>query len=153
MVTRIILLLGVFAALFAVACGGNDTPSTDSTATRAPSISAAATNTPEGAYVIVEPKAGPPGTEVTVTGSGWEPGALIDVTGALEPGATGDPYKTVTSAADGSFTARFRLEATPDGTTLSTGRYDLIARSASTQVTIPFIVETRHPITGSGPTG
>lgn len=102
---------------------------------------------------MVEPKAGPPGIQVTVRGTGWEPGVLIDVTGELAAGITADPYETVVSGQDGSFSARFRLEAAPDGATLNTGRYNLIARSASTQVTIPFLVETRRPIGASGPNG
>jgi hypothetical protein len=153
MVTRILLLLGALTAVLAVACGGGDNSSSASTATQLPALSAAPTSTPQGAYAIVEPREGPPGTEITVTGHNWEPGVLVDITGALDPGVTGNPYKTVTSSSDGSFTAQFRLESKADGTDLSTGRYDLIASSASTKVTIPFLVETRHPITGSGPTG
>ena len=153
MVTRTAFLLGLvgIVMLLAGACGGSDKPT--ASATRAPEIIAAATSTPAGPHAIVEPNAGPPGTEVTVRGSGWEPGSLIDVTGALAPGATADPYKTVVSAADGSFSASFRLEAMPDGTALSTGRYDLIARSPTAEVSVPFLVETKRPVTGTGPNG
>ena len=150
MVTRIALLLSV-VALFIAACGGDDAPAGSDTT--APSIGAAATSTPTGPRVIVEPNSGPPGTEVTVRGSGWEPGVLIDLTGELAPGTTADPYETVLSGADGSFIARFRLEATPDGDALSTGRYNLIAHSSSIEVTIPFLVETRRPVGSSGPSG
>ncbi len=151
MVTRILLLLGAILAVFAVSCGGgSDAPAT---ATKAPSISAAPTNTPTGPQAAIDPKAGPPGTEVTVTGSGWAPGVSIDLTGDLKPGATGKAYETVTAGLDGSFSARFRLETTAGGETLATGRYNLIARSSDTEVTIPFLVETRRPVGGTGPTG
>ena len=129
MVTRIVFLLGLIA-VFATACGsgGDDAPA--ATATRAPTIGASAsTSTPSGPNAAVEPRSGPPGIVVTVRGSGWEPGVLIDLTGELAPGATAD------------------------GAQLSTGRYNLIARSPANQVTIPFLVETRRPIGGSGPQG
>jgi hypothetical protein len=152
MVTRIALLLGLIA-LFITACGGggNDTPAPS--ATQAPASNNAATRTPAGPQAVVEPKSGPPGTEVTVRGTGWEPGVLIDLTGELAPGATADPYETVLTGQDGSFSASFRLEKTPDGTALTTGRYNLIARTTSSQVTIPFLVETRRPVGASGPQG
>ena len=153
MVTRIVFLLGIIA-VFSTACGsgGDDAPA--ATATRAPTIGASASaSTPSGPNAAVEPRSGPPGIEVTVRGSGWEPGVLIDLTGELAPGATADPYETVVSGQDGSFSASFRLEAAPDGAQLSTGRYNLIARSPANQVTIPFLVETRRPIGGSGPQG
>ena len=155
MVIRIALLLSVVAAVFALACGGGDEVNTGTIVPdRTPSTEAAApTNTPSGPRAIVEPNNGPPGVEVTVRGSGWEPGVLIDLTGELAPGADEEPYETVVSAADGSFTARFRLETAPDGSMLDTGRYNLIARSPASQVTIPFLVETRRPLGSSGPTG
>jgi hypothetical protein len=150
-VTRIVVFL-TLVSLFLTACGG-DSESSSSSPTRSPSTAAAPTSTPSGPRAVVEPSAGPPGIEITVRGSGWEPGVPIDVTGELEPGASADPYETVVTGADGSFTARFRLETTPDGAMLDTGRYNLIARSAAGQVTIPFLVETRRPIGSSGPSG
>jgi hypothetical protein len=36
---------------------------------------------------------------------------------------------------------------------LKVGRYDLIARTSTTQVDIPFLVETRRPIRNPGPGG
>ena len=151
MVTRIAFLLGL-TALFLTACGGGDT-GTAISPTRAPVTNGAATNTPNGPQVSVEPRSGPPGTQITVRGSGWEPGVLIDLTGELAPGATADPYETVLTGQDGSFSASFRLETTPDGIVLTTGRYNLIARTTSNQVTIPFLVETRRPVGASGPNG
>ena len=151
MVSRIAFLVG-FIALLITACGGSaNTPAatiaSDSTGAGVP------TDTPAGPRAVVEPSSGPPGTEITVRGSGWEPGALIDVTGELAPGSSAAPYETVVSNADGTFSASFRLERTPDGVDLSTGRYNLIARSVSTQVSIPFLVETRRPVGSTGPTG
>jgi hypothetical protein len=151
MVTRIAFLLSLALAAFLTAgCGdGNQ----DVSPTTAAPISASATSTPAGPQAIVEPRSGPPGTEITVRGSGWDPGVLIDLTAELTPGTAAEPYETVLSGQDGSFTARFRLEATPDGTALETGRYNLIARSTGGQVTIPFLVETRRPVGSSGPSG
>ena len=151
MVTRILFLLGI-VSLFAAACGGGGEPA--ATATRAPSsIATSVPTAPSGPTIVVEPRSGPPGTEVTVRGIGWEPGVLIDVTGELAAGATAEPFETVLSGQDGSFSARFRLEAAPDGTTLETGRYNLIARSPASEVSIPFLVETRRPVGASGPQG
>jgi hypothetical protein len=152
MVTRIALLLGV-VTLFLVACGGGDSDLPASTATRAPANVTTSTSTSDGPQAVVEPKSGPPGTQVTVRGSGWEPGVLIDLTGDLAPGATADPYDTVLTSQDGSFSISFRLEETPDGAALTTGRYNLIARTTGSQVTIPFLVETRRPVGASGPNG
>lgn len=153
MVSRTALLIA-FVALFVVACGGNDADDTPSaTATRSPAPRATEAATPAGARITVEPDSGPPGTEVTVRGTGWEPGVLIDVTGELPRGTTADPFESVVSNADGTFTARFRLETAPDGSALSTGRYTLIARSPSNQATVPFLVETRRPVGSSGPSG
>jgi hypothetical protein len=59
----------------------------------------------------------------------------------------------VTTDGSGSFVARFRLERKADGSELQTGRYDIIARAANVQVDVPFLVETRRPITGPGPGG
>jgi hypothetical protein len=151
MVTRILLLLGAVVALLAVACGGGKDSSP--TATRAPSITTTPVSASSGPQALVSPKEGPPGTEITVSGSGWAPGVSIDLTGDLTPGLAGDPYKTVTAAADGSFSTSFRLEKTAGGETLATGRYNLIARSEDAEVTIPFLVETRRPVGGTGPTG
>ena len=152
MVIRTAFLLTVLA-LFVMACGGGSDDSPAGTPTRTPSSTASPANTPSGPRADVSPNSGPPGVEVTITGSGWEPGVLIDLTGQLAPGTSADPYDTVMTAADGSFTARFRLETAPDGSALDTGRYNLIARSPANQVTIPFLVETRRPISGSGPAG
>ena len=151
MVVRLAILLGFLMVLIAACSSGDDTPSdTVPTNTRA---ERASTSTPVGPRVVVEPSSGPPGTEVTVRGSGWEPGVLIDVTGELPAGSSAAPYETVVSKADGSFTASFRLERTPDGSALSTGRYTLIARSPNGQIAVPFLVETRRPVGSTGPSG
>jgi hypothetical protein len=152
MVTRFALFLVFLSLLLAACSSGSDTADVtvspnQEEATRAPA------NPPAGPRAIIEPNSGPPGTEVTVRGSGWEPGVLIDVTGDLPAGSSAAPYETVVSNADGSFTASFRLENTPDGSALSTGRYNLIARSTGGQVAIPFLVETRRPVGNSGPSG
>ena len=88
-----------------------------------------------------------------MTGTGWRTGEQIDITGTLPRGVGAAPYAYVTADASGEFTTTFRLETTPDGGELETGAYTLIARSASGQVQIPFLVETRRPIQGGGPGG
>jgi hypothetical protein len=151
MVTKVTLLLTTLVALAALACGGGDSTATP------PTLVPRATNTsagsPAGPQAAVEPKSGPPGTQITVSGMGWPPGVQVDVTGILGSGITAPPYQTVTTDANGSFTARFRLEKTPAGQDLQVGRFDIIARSSTTEVDIPFLVEVRRPVGGSGPGG
>jgi hypothetical protein len=150
-VTRVTLLLTTIVALAGLACGGGDSTATP------PAEIPRATSTPAGARLgpqaVVEPKSGPPGTQITVSGMGWPPGVQVDVTGILGTGITAPPYQTVTTDANGSFTARFRLEKTPEGKDLQVGRFDIIARSSTTEIDIPFLVEVRRPVGGSGPGG
>ena len=84
---------------------------------------------------------------------GWPPGVLIDVTGALPAGVRANPFATTTTDQSGSFSVSFRLEMTPDGDDLEVGRYNLVVRSASNQVDVPFLVETRRPLQNNGPGG
>jgi hypothetical protein len=77
----------------------------------------------------------------------------VDVTGLLPPGTEAEPYATTTTDQSGAFSVRFRLEETPEGNDLQVGRFDLIVRSASAEVDIPFVVETRRPIQNNGPGG
>jgi hypothetical protein len=78
---------------------------------------------------------------------------LVDLTGTVPAGVKAPPYATVVTDGSGGFTAHFRLETTADGGELKVGRYDLIARTSTTQVDIPFLVETRRPIRNPGPGG
>jgi hypothetical protein len=142
------LLVGLVALL--AACGGGDDDAAP-TATAQPA--ATATREVIGPTARVDPRSGPPGTEVTVTGTGWAVGEQIDVTGTLPRGVEAEPYASATADKAGEFTVTFRLEMTPDGTELNTGAYALIARSDTTRVQIPFLVETRRPIQGGGPGG
>ncbi|HWC30704.1 MAG TPA: hypothetical protein VG845_11550, partial [Dehalococcoidia bacterium] len=95
----------------------------------------------------------PPGSEVTVTGSGWPSGVLVDLTGMVPAGVQAPPYATVLTDGSGGFVAHFRLEKTPEGKDLEVGRFNLIARASSVQVSIPFLIETRRPIRNPGPGG
>jgi len=151
MVTRLSFALLAVLAVAAFACGGGgDKPAAGEGSARP----AAAPTRPSGRpTAAVEPKSGPPGTQVTVTGTGWPAGVLVDVTAVLPPGVTAPPYATVTTDGSGSFIAQFRLEKRPDGADLQVGRFDLIARSAGVQLDVPFLVETRRPIFGPGPGG
>ncbi len=101
----------------------------------------------------MEPRSGPPGDFVTVSGVSWPPGELIDVTGVLPAGLSADPYATTTTDQSGAFSVRFRLETTPTGSDLQVGRFDLLVRSASSEVDVQFLVKTRRPIQNSGPGG
>ncbi|HEU0072413.1 MAG TPA: hypothetical protein VFS30_00240 [Dehalococcoidia bacterium] len=148
MVRRIALLAFATFAVFLIACGGDEEPRT---ASQLPEPTARPTRAATGPTAIVEPRSGPPGDFVTVSGAAWPPGVLIDVTGILPAGTKADPYATTTTDQSGAFSVRFRLEKTPDGADLQVGRFDLIVRSASAEVDIPFLVETRRPIQNNGP--
>jgi hypothetical protein len=157
MVKRISLLLIAGLAALALACSGDDNSAPgDSPAgqdTSQPRPTTATTRPTSGPSAIVEPKSGPPGSEITVTGAGWPSGVLVDLTGTVPTGVKAPPYATVVTDGSGGFVAHFRLEKTADGSDLAVGRYDLIARAASVQVDIPFLVETRRPIRNPGPGG
>ncbi len=142
MVRRVFLPLGACLALSALACGGTEKVVATPTATAAA--------TPSGPSVRLEPRSGPPGTEVVVSGSGWAAGATVTVT-ALEGRreSVAPPYLTVVTSAEGAFSARFRLEKTPSGAELRVGVLNLIARVDTTEVRLPFLVEVRRPV-GSG---
>jgi hypothetical protein len=74
------------------------------------------------------------------------------ITAAQNP-TNAAPYAQLTTSADGTFEARFRLERAPDGTALKVGRFDLVARSTNGQVLIPFQVESPRPIRDPGDGG
>ncbi len=78
---------------------------------------------------------------------------LVDVTSRLPAGATVQPYATALTDQSGGFVVRFRLEETADGNELQVGGFELIVRSASVQVSVPFLVQTRRPLTRPGPGG
>jgi hypothetical protein len=136
---RLALAVGVVIVLVAAACGGGSAPQV--TATRAPTP-VRPTNGPSAA---LEPNSGPPGTRITVTGSGWTPRTQVTLTSATLSGA---PYATATTGDDGSFVLSFTLEKAPDGSELRVGRFDLVAASASSRVQLPFQVEVRRPVRG-----
>jgi hypothetical protein len=98
----------------------------------------------DGPTALLDPVNGPPGTEVTVTGAGWPARGELQVIGDVLP--RGVPYATVMVNEDGTFTAKFRLEKQPSGTDLKTGRFNMIARSGTTDVELSFNVETRRPV-------
>jgi hypothetical protein len=154
---RLIAFL-VFAAVLALvaACGGDsaESPAPSSSGQNdRPRATSVPTRQASGPTAAVEPRSGPPGSEITVTGAGWPAGITIDLTGQVPAGVQASPYATVVTDGSGGFVARFRLEKTPDGHDLETGRFDLIARAPGVQVGIPFQVETRRPIRNPGPGG
>ena len=137
-------------SLLIAACGADDNG-----ASRGNSGASAPARTPvataSGPSATLSPRNGPPGTEVTVSGSGWPAGATITV--EADTPASSVPYSTVTASAEGAFTVQFRLEKQPNGADLQTGRFNLIARSSSAQVVLPFQVDSRRPVQGPGPGG
>jgi hypothetical protein len=143
------LLLLAFGLLFlAAACG-----SSDGTGDATAPIQERPTASPVAGRpsAVIDPRSGPPGTDVTVTGTGWPVGAQVIVT-AGSPDAR--PYTTVIADGSGSFRARFFLESRPDGSALETGRLDIFAAAGETSISIPFLVEVRRPVSGpSGPGG
>jgi hypothetical protein len=151
MVRRTAFLVCAAFAAFLIGCGGgNDSPS----ATRQPTqATPRPTTAVSGPTASVDPRTGPPGGEVTVSGANWPPGVLVDITGELPAGTKADPYATTTTNQAGGFSVSFRLEKTADGNDLPVGRYDLIVRSASDEVDILFVVETKRPVFGPGPGG
>jgi hypothetical protein len=151
MVRRVAFLLCTALAIFLIACGGSsDNPS----ATRQPAqATARPTSALSGPTASVDPRTGPPGGLITVSGASWPPGVLVDVTGEMPAGTKADPYATATTNQAGNFSVSFRLEKTADGNELPVGRYDLIVRSASDEVDILFVVETKRPVFGPGPGG
>jgi len=154
MVRRITLLLFAGVVALALACGGNEAPaSSGSGQGTQPRATSVPTRPASGPTALVEPRSGPPGSEITVTGSGWPSGILVDLTGTVPAGVQAPPYATVVTDGAGAFVAHFRLEKTPDGNELQVGRFDLIARSVGASVAIPFLVETRRPIRNPGPGG
>lgn len=134
--------LALLVALVA-SCGGSS--GGGSTATLP-----APTATRTGPTVSVNPRSGPPGTEITISGSGWPAGVVVTLTGE-RPDA--EAYTTVLTDQSGSFRKSFFIEKKPDGSSLETGRFDLIAVTGSTRVQIPFLVEVRRPVPGPGPGG
>ena len=152
MVRRIgFLLTAVVLAMVAVACGGGDT-TTQSDPTSRPRTSATEPQT-SGPRAAIEPREGPPGTRVTVSGSGWKPNETIDLLGGVARGETPPTYGTVTADSSGAFSFSFRLETGAGGTTLQPGRFDLIVKSTANEVDVPFLVETRRPVGSNGPGG
>jgi hypothetical protein len=135
------LLIALLVAA-GLGCGGGDGGSSrEMPAAR----TTAAAASPGGPQAEIDPRGGPPGTRVTVKGSGWSPSVRIDLFAA---NSSGEAYATATTESDGSFVLSFTLEKAPDGADLPVGRFDLEARSASTGVTLPFQVEVRRPVRG-----
>ena len=150
MVRRITFLTSVIVTLLLLGCGGSSGPA--ATATLRPTAVRPATPTPTGPQASIDPKAGPPGTEVTVSGSGWPANATVNLQERISTVQYSTPFKTVTTDAQGGFSVQFRLEKAPEGgTTLPVGLLDLVAKLDTTIVEIPYEVQTRRPISGNVP--
>ena len=150
MVTRLflsvaVLLLGVFA----LSCGSDS--DSGSPAARATSTPRAI---PSGPAATVLPRSAPPGSQITISGTGWPSNAPITVTGKTDVGQTAKAYATVNAGSDGRFVATFLLEKTAGGDDLRVGFFEILVKSGSTEVSVPFQVETRRPVgPGSGSGG
>ena len=139
--------LAVLLLCFLVACSGDSEGSSTTTTTR---TNTATPRAADGPTTTLNPKSGPPGIDVTASGSGWPAGVEVAITGGT---AGAKPYATAITDRSGSFTAKFFLEKKPDGSALETGRFDIIASSGNTVVTVPYVVEVRRPTGGPGPGG
>lgn len=137
---RWLLPLCLGAVMIACSGGSNTAPTAGNTAT------ATARPQPNAPQAAVEPRSVPPGAFVTVSGTDWPAGQSVAITGDVAPGQTSAIYANAAVADDGSFQARFRLEKTAGGEALKVGRYDLIARSAGTEVIVPVQVESPRPL-------
>jgi hypothetical protein len=142
----LVLVLSVLLA----ACGGSDDSSGRSTSTTRPTSTARPLN---GPTAVIEPKSGPPGTQVTISGSGWPASATITIDGVSTTGQTGKAYATVRAANDGTFRSQFLLEKAANGDELQVGRYDFFVRSGASEVDLPFLVEVRRPVRVPGGPG
>ena len=145
---RLILALPLLLLSLAVACssGGSEARPTATTQSAARTPAA-----PRGPTATLDPRNGPPGTELTITGAGWPSRATLTVVGGSAQ--AGAPYATVTTNDDGTFTTKFRLEKQPNGADLQIGRFDIVARSGAAEVVLPFQVDSRRPVQGPGPGG
>jgi hypothetical protein len=154
MVRRIgFLLTAVFLAT-AAACGGGDDSDTATQANSAARPTETTSARPStGPRAVIEPREGPPGTRVTITGSGWKANEAIDILGGVARGETPPNYGSVTADASGGFTYSFRLETGVGGAALQPGRFDVIVKSTAGEVDVPFLVESRRPVGGNGPGG
>jgi hypothetical protein len=149
MVRRVLVLLTISLALIGLACGGSDDAADSPSPTRA-AANPSPTRAASGPQAHLEPNSGRPGTEVVVIGSGWTAGATVTIGGGS---TSSQPYATATTSPDGSFTARFRLDRTANGSMLQPGRINLVAVSGSTSVTLPFDVlppAPGGPVVGPG---
>jgi hypothetical protein len=148
MVKPLFLVLALVTMAFVVACGGrSDSGRSGSSPARSAATATPVTGRPSA---NVEPRSGPPGTNVTVSGRGWPPETEV----AVSAGTSGaKPYTTVVTDGTGNFSARFLLEKNPDGSALMTGSLNLIAEAGQTRVEVPFLVEVRRPVSGPGGPG
>jgi hypothetical protein len=144
--TALFWLAAMLTTLAAMACSGNDDGSGPQTQPRPTSVTSGPTAT-------LDPARGRPGTEVVVTGNGWAPGAMITIAAAGPVRTQTQPYARATAANDGSFIARFRLDRSPDGTTLQPGRLALVATAEGASVTLAFEVTPPAPGGPVGPGG
>ncbi len=146
----LVALAAVIAmTLLLAGCSGGSSPkSATITPSRGQSAAPTARTSPTatGPAAIVEPKEGPPATEVSVQGTGWPAGLPVVISADVPEGATAKPYATVTARSDGTFDASFLLASLPDGSNLKVGRLDLIVRSGSIEVRVPYQVDTPRPV-------
>jgi hypothetical protein len=149
MVKRPAVALVLASALLFAACSSGNGSQEDVPPSR-PTERPEATRS--GASITISPRGGPPGTEVTVSGSGWPGLAQVQITAAENP-TNAPPYAQLTTAADGSFSARFRIDRAPDGGQLRVGPLGLVARAAGVQATASFQVESPRPVRGGGDGG
>lgn len=136
-------------ALLLFACAGGATPAPPRPLASSPPP---ASTPSSGPIVSIDPRSGPRGTEVTVSGSGWPGGVEVVLTSASAT-AGASPYARVKTMSDGSFSAHFRLDSAPDGRGLPVGRFEMVARAGAIEVPVTFQVESPRPVGGGGQSG
>jgi hypothetical protein len=140
----LVLLSGLVALLLA-GCGGSSNSSSPASRSDASPIRSGPTST--GPTAMIDPRMGPPGTQVVVSGTNWPAGSSVVITGETAAGQNPVLFSTVQADRAGAFSASFRLEKTAGGDDLKVGPYQLVVRAASgVETRVSFQVQTARPV-------
>ncbi len=148
LITFLVLTIALSAAVACSSAGGSKTASAPTRTSPVPAAKATTT----GPHATVDPKSVPPGNQIVVEGSGWPALSAVTIEAEDNPN-NGPPYAKVTTDNAGAFTTHFRMEFTPDGSALKTGRFWLVAKGATATVEIPFQIDTARPVKNPGDGG
>jgi ABC-type phosphate transport system substrate-binding protein len=91
----------------------------------------------------VSPSRASAASDVTVTGTGWQPSSLVSLSLSTDGSTTLQPLGDATAAGDGSFTTRVRIADRPAGV------YYVSAHQGTMRTNIPVeVTDVRGAITG-----